>query len=174
MVLSSAKTQLVYLVPFYMKCIARVGHVDLNEQEFIDECRIFAGLRIMITGSEARHDYTTMDAIHITGSQMTTPPFPPSLQHPLGTDSFGHDLFSRCVYGILPTFAYVAVADICVLVVAMLLAVWATVGGNHTARSVIDAWSALTSLVPGLILALLLLEIPAIYWAGVTFHPGLV
>ncbi|MCL6516333.1 hypothetical protein [Alicyclobacillus sp.] len=96
-------------------------------------------------------------------STASMPPFPPSRQHWLGTDQDGHDLFARILYGALPTlwdatWLVLAVWGVSVAI-ALLRVVW------RIPFPLVDLATGLTTLVPPMLVALLLLEAPAFYFS---------
>ncbi|QSO50859.1 ABC transporter permease subunit [Alicyclobacillus curvatus] len=113
-----------------------------------------------------------MDVIHFEGNSMSVPPFPPSARHWLGTDDSGRDLLSRCIYGIAPTLSYVFVTDLIAVGIGAILAILSASFNFRPIRFVVNTWNSVTSVIPGVILGLLILEIPAVYWAGVRLDPG--
>ncbi len=113
-----------------------------------------------------------MDVLHFQGNSMSTPPFPPSVRHWLGTDASGRDLLSRCIYGIAPTLSYVLITDLVAVGAGAMLAVLSASFNLRCMRFIVDTWNSVTSVIPGIIFALLILEIPAVYWAGVQLGPG--
>lgn len=112
-------------------------------------------------------DPNKMDAIHFSGRTMSTPPFPPSGLHLLGTDEFGHDMFSGALHDTLSTFYYVGLATVGVLVIGTGLAILSSVAGWRPIRFLINTWNSCVSLIPGVVGALLILELPPLYWLGV-------
>ncbi|WDL98336.1 ABC transporter permease subunit [Alicyclobacillus sp. ALC3] len=116
---------------------------------------------------------TAKDLLHFGKSitQVSTPPFPPSPSHWLGTDVEGHDLLSLALHGTLTTFGEVGAAAFLVVAVAALLAFSSSVLELQGLRWIIHMWSTLFTLIPGVIGVLLLINIPQLYWAGVHVLP---
>ena len=114
-----------------------------------------------------------MDSLHISqgGDVMSAPAFPPSFRHLLGTDEFGRDMLSRALSDTLPTFLYVGGLTVAVLAVSTGLAVLSSVAKWRFVRAFINGWNACFSLIPGVVGALLILEIPSVYWLGVHMEP---
>ncbi|MCL4249819.1 MAG: ABC transporter permease [Anaerolineae bacterium] len=81
---------------------------------------------------------------------------PPSHEHPLGTDMFGRDMFSRVMYGARPTFE---VAIGAVLIGAVPGVALGLVAGSKRSlfdqifTQVVDAWIALPGVLVALVLA---------------------
>lgn len=104
------------------------------------------------------------------------PPFPPSALHPLGTDEFGRDLWSRVVYGsrLSLVFAFLVMAGR--LVVAFPIAVVAAFG-SRTADWLIGRFYVVTSAVPPLLVYLFILSAPRLrligFWPSATLTVAL-
>lgn len=47
----------------------------------------------------APYDINDYQGTEYTDGKIYTPPYPPSLEHPLGTDRFGYDLLTKILYG---------------------------------------------------------------------------
>lgn len=94
----------------------------------------------------------------------SAPPFPPSRLHWLGTDQDGHDLFARILYGALPTLRDATLLVLAIWglsgAIALLRTVW------HVPLPLFDLAAGLMSLVPPMLVALLLLEAPGIYFSA--------
>lgn len=106
--------------------------------------------------------------LHSENGKWTIPPFPISSKHWLGTDVEGRDLLSRAIHFTLPTFGYVCATVIGIVLVATILAILSSVLKLRPIRFLIRTWNAYVTVVPGVIGALLIMEIPNIYWIG--FH----
>lgn len=133
---------------------------------------------ILLLGVFANHLHllspTAGDKIHMTTTTIETAPFPPSNLHPLGTDFEGRDLLSRSIHGILPTFAYVGGTLFVVLFISLILALLAAIWRWRIVRGLISVWNGVTTVVPGVILAILFIEIPDLFWYGVHIQSDLV
>ena len=113
-----------------------------------------------------------IDAIHISGDQMTTPPFPPSPGHLLGTDADGRDLLSRALHFTLPTFYYVGLTALITVAAGAVLGTLSSVAGWRWVRLVVNTWNGWVTVMPGLLGSLLILEIPTVYFAGLRMLPN--
>lgn len=109
----------------------------------------------------------------LKNGSLTIPPYPPlSLRHVLGTDMLGHDLLSQAVHGILPTFQIVGGYTAAIILVSILLAMLSSVWNIRPLRYLIETWNRLFRVIPGVIAALLILNIPDVYWAGSQIEPS--
>jgi len=135
-------------------------------------------IAILLLGIFANHlglpSPTVGDKIHMTATSLDIAPFPPSHLHLLGTDFEGRDLLSRSIHGILPTFAYVGGTLAVVIAVSLILALLASVWRWQALRAIIAVWNGVTTVIPGVILAILFIEIPDLFWYGVHIHADLV
>jgi ABC-type dipeptide/oligopeptide/nickel transport system permease subunit len=107
-----------------------------------------------------------------SGGQLSMPPFPPSASHLLGTDTFGRDLLSGAVQAILPSLAYVGVTTLIIVGISLLLALLSSVWRIPGLRTLVQTWNTLFTVIPGVIAALLILEIPDVYWYGAHVIPN--
>lgn len=117
--------------------------------------------RLPIPGPDQRFVLTIHD-----DRSLATPPYPPSGAHLLGTDSAGRDLLSRTIGGILPTFFCVGGVAAATVVTATSLALMAGVWKIPGMRFIVKVWGSLFTFIPSVIGALLILEIPVVYWGG--------
>lgn len=93
------------------------------------------------------------------------PPFPPGPGHPLGTDQFGRDIWSRVVYGTRWSLLFAALVTGARVLIA-LVAAFASVYGPRRAGWLVDKLYVMTSAIPPLVTYLLLLSTPAMRTIG--------
>ncbi|MFN8474365.1 MAG: ABC transporter permease [Anaerolineae bacterium] len=84
---------------------------------------------------------------------------PPSPQHPLGTDSFGRDVYSRVLYGGRSTLLIGVLVIVLAVALGVPMGIWSGVAGARTDNvimRVVDAWLAFPALVLAILLATIL------------------
>lgn len=90
--------------------------------------------------------------------QMIIPPFPPSAEHPLGTDDFGNDLLSLIIYGSRVTLvaaAYVTLIRMVLGVVIGSIAGWNAEGrSDRVIMAIVGGVASVPLLLSGVILLL--------------------
>jgi peptide/nickel transport system permease protein len=92
------------------------------------------------------------------------PPFPPSLENPLGSDNKGRDLLSLLVLGTKETLVIVFIAGLLRYVIAIPLGAAAVY--SKVAGSLLNGWNYLLSFIPPIFLVALLLGIPFVYFSN--------
>lgn len=126
-------------------------------------------LLILIIGATLGAEHLTKVGPYYMESRVSAleakAPFPPSLEHPLGTDSFGRDLWSRIAFGARWSLLFAAVVAIGRIVIALPLA-WLAVVGPRPFRWLVERLYVLTNTVPPLLLYLILLAVPAVRLIG--------
>lgn len=101
------------------------------------------------------------------------PPFPPLTPHHLaGTDSWGGDLLSNGIHGIVPTLLYLFVCTCITLAISIVLSVIGSVWRIRLIRLFNELWHQAFTIIPGVIACLLLLDIPDVYWFGSHLGPN--
>ncbi len=88
------------------------------------------------------------------------PPFPPGPGHPLGTDQWGRDVWSRVVYGTRGSLLFAALVTAGRMLIG-LVAAFTAVYGPRPAGWLVDKLYVMTTAIPPLITCLLLLSSPA-------------
>lgn len=92
------------------------------------------------------------------------PPYPPSAEHPLGSDRKGRDLLSLFVMGTGETLLLVTVIAVIRYIVAVPLGMAATI--SKPVNALLSGWNYVLSFIPPIFLAALLLGIPFIYFSN--------
>lgn len=96
---------------------------------------------------------------------LAVPAFPPSGLHWLGTGDFGRDTYTQLLYGVLPTLRDATILVLLTLALASLIAIVTTLYKPKFLRFVLDTISRTMTLIPPLVLAILALEIPQVYFS---------
>ena len=96
---------------------------------------------------------------------LSIPPFPPSKLHWLGTDDFGRDTYTQLIYGIVPTLRDATLLVTATLVGSFLIASITTLYRPRFVGFLMDTMTQSMTLVPPVILAILVLETPPIYFS---------
>lgn len=111
---------------------------------------------------------TSVDALeHTASGDLNIPAYPPFTgPHILGSDDVGHDLLSQAIHGTIPTLWMLFLFSLIILGVSALLAIAASVWKVKGVRFILQTWSSFFQIVPGVIFALLVLDIPDVFWAG--------
>lgn len=152
---------------------AQSPHATTNTSRFPWQLVVGCGIVILLLllGVLSNHlglpSPTVMDSLHMNNDQMSTPPFAPSFQHLLGTDSAGHDVLSETLHALIPTFLNVLELVTAVIIVALLIAVCASIWNVRVFRGIIEVWNSLTTVIPPNVLALFILVTPTVQYFDV-------
>ncbi|MGE5675537.1 MAG: ABC transporter permease [Mycobacterium leprae] len=106
-------------------------------------------------------DYQDRNASVLAGN----PPFAPSSRHPLGTDQYGRDVWSRVAYGARWSLLFAAIVATIRLAIALPMGMWGGFG-SRPIRWLTERLYAFTSSIPLLLLYLLLLSSPLLRLVG--------
>jgi peptide/nickel transport system permease protein len=132
-------------------------------------------LLVLIVGVAIGAEFLTKVSPYYVESRLSAlepkAPFPPSAQHPLGTDPLGRDLWSRIAFGARWSLLFAAVVAFGRMLIATPLA-WLAVIGPRPFGWLVEKLYVLTNTVPPLLLYLILLAVPAIRTIGLV--PSLV
>ncbi|HWI53077.1 MAG TPA: ABC transporter permease subunit [Symbiobacteriaceae bacterium] len=93
------------------------------------------------------------------------PPFPPSAMHPLGTDQYGRDIWSRIVYGSRWSMLFAFLIMSARLAVAT-PAAFLSVFGPKRLGWLVDRLYVMTSAIPPLLIYILILAVPQLRLIG--------
>jgi ABC-type dipeptide/oligopeptide/nickel transport system permease subunit len=100
------------------------------------------------------------DEIHVPS--LDTPAFPPSKLHPFGTDNSGRDTLSRIVYGTLPTLRDASILVFVTVLLSFFISTVTTLYKPRFIRFVLDTLGNAFVVVPPIVVAVLVLEIPQV------------
>jgi len=114
-------------------------------------------------------------------SEPGTPPHPPSIRHPLGTDSSARDIFARVLYGFRTGMLFaLSLAAISTVIGILIGGIQGYLGGSFDlgCQRLIEIWSALPFLYVVILLgsiygqsfAILLLVFVLFRWIGISYY----
>lgn len=93
------------------------------------------------------------------------PPFPFTMEYPLGSDDKGRDLLSLIVLGMRDTLWVLLLIVLLRYAVAIPLAAFASIGERNPFGWLITKWNNMLSYLPVLVIAILYLNIPFVYFS---------
>ncbi|MFK9092695.1 ABC transporter permease subunit [Bacillus salipaludis] len=103
------------------------------------------------------------ETMKMTGEGIKIPPYPPSKEHPLGSDRKGRDLISLLVIGTRETLLFVTLVVVIRYSLAVPLGMAATV--SKPINALLSGWNYILSFIPPIFLVALLLGIPFIFFS---------